>query len=202
MEGLSSGPMRRVPIAILLGSLLAATVAQATTYVRVEKDGSKTYSDRPMPGGQPVDVQPAQGYTPPPTPTPVSATRPPEQQRVLDAANFQYNCALTPQADQTFQNPETVTLSVQLTPGLRPGDLVNFSLDGTSVPNDGNSISTQLQYPDRGAHTAAVRITDRSGKSICNTSTTFHVLRTGTNSPQRQAPPPPPRPQPVRPPKG
>ena len=194
--------MNRATLAIFLGSLMAASVTQATTYVRVEKDGSKTYSDRPMPGGQPVDIQPAQGYSAPPPP-PSNSTRPAEQQQVMDAANFQYNCALTPRADETFQNPETVTVAVQLTPGLRPGDLVNFSVDGTPVPNENNLTSAQLQYPDRGAHTAQVQISDRSGRSICNTSTTFHVLRTGVNSPSRQAPPkPPPRPQPVRPPKG
>ena len=182
---------------------MAASAVQATTYVRVEKDGSKTYSDRPIPGGEPVEIQPAQGYpSPPPAPTPHSAQQSPEQQRVLDAANFQYTCALTPRADETFQNPETVTLAVQLTPGLRPGDLVNFTLDGATVPNEQNLTSTQLQYPDRGAHTAAVKITDRSGRSICNTSTTFHVQRAGTNSPARQPPRPTPRPAPVRPPKG
>lgn len=181
---------------------MAASAVQATTYVRVEKDGSKTYSDRPIPGGEPVEIQPAQGYPAPPVPTPHSPQQSPEQQRVLDAANFQYTCALTPRADETFQNPETVTLAVQLTPGLRPGDLVNFTLDGATVPNEQNLTSTQLQYPDRGAHTAAVKITDRSGRSICNTSTTFHVQRAGTNSPARQPPRPTPRPAPVRPPKG
>ena len=37
---------------------LASSVL-ATTYVRVEKDGTKTYSDRPLPGGQPVELEPA-----------------------------------------------------------------------------------------------------------------------------------------------
>ena len=113
----------------IFGSLLAASAfAQATTYVRVEKDGSKTYSDRPLPGGQPVEIQPAQTYSAPATPSNSSLSR--EQQQVLDAANFQYHCALSPRADETFQNPESVTLAVQLTPSLRPGDQVKFSLTG------------------------------------------------------------------------
>ena len=178
---------------------MAAGAVQATTYVRVEKDGSKTYSDRPIPGGQPVEIQPAQGYpAPPPAPSP-HATQSPEQQQLLDAANFQYSCALTPRADETFQNPETVTLTVHLTPGLRPGDLVNFSLDGATVPNEQNLTSARLQYPDRGTHTAAVKVTDRSGRSVCDTSTMFHVQRSGTNSPARQRPVTPPRPNPPRP---
>ena len=41
-------PHERASLVILLGSLLAASAALATTYVRVEKDGTKTYSDRPI----------------------------------------------------------------------------------------------------------------------------------------------------------
>ncbi len=195
--------MNRATLAILLGSLLVATATQATTYVRVEKDGSKTYSDRPLPGGQPVDIQPAQTYSAPPTPSTPTSARTPETQAALDAANFQYSCAMTPRADQNFQNPETVTLAVQLTPPLRPGDMVNFSVDGATVPNEDNRTSTQLPFPDRGAHTASVRVTDQSNRAVCSTSTTFHVLRTGTNSPQRQPGPQRPNiPRPTPQPKG
>src|ERR1043165_9155200 len=110
-EGLSCVPMKRASLVLLIGCLSAS--ALATTYVRVEKDGSKTYSDRPLPGGQPVDIQPAQTYSAPSTPS-VDSTRSREEQDVLAAANFQYTCALTPRNDETFQNPESVMLAVQL----------------------------------------------------------------------------------------
>src|SRR3954469_20973040 len=141
-------------ILILLGSLLTAATAQATTYVRVEKDGSKTYSDRPLPGGQPVEIQPAQTYSAPATPSSSNPSVSQEQQQVMDAAHFQYQCAISPRPDETLQNPESVTLAVQLTPGLRPGDQVKFSLDGAEVPNEQNGTSTTVQFPDRGSHTA------------------------------------------------
>lgn len=197
--------MKRASLLILLGSLLAASAAQATTYVRVEKDGTKTYSDRPLPGGQEVVIESAQTYSAPPTPPTKDASRSPEEQQVLDAANFRYACALTPRPDETLQNPDTVLLAVQLTPGLRPGDRVAFSMDGSNVANEENATSRVVQFPDRGTHTASVQITDRAGKSICSVSSTFHVQRTGLNSPTRQGPPrpPPPRPTPQpRPPKG
>ncbi len=187
--------MKRV-VVILLGSLLIAVTAQATTYVRVEKDGSKTYSDRPLPGGQPVEVQPAQTYSAPATPAPSNASASREQQEVMDAANFQYQCAISPRPDETVQNADSVTLSVQLSPGLRPGDQVNFALDGTPVPNEQNATFATVPYPDRGSHTASVNVTDRSGKPLCNVSATFFVQRTGVNSPQRKPVTPPPRPTP------
>jgi hypothetical protein len=194
--------MKRATLVILLGTLLAAA-AQATTYMRVEKDGSKTYSDRPLPGGQEVVIESAQTYSAPPAPTPVDPSRSPEQQQVLDAANFRYSCALTPRADETFQNPESIVLAVQLTPQLRPGDQVQFSMDGAGIANEENATSRAVEFPDRGSHTASVQITDRSGKSVCSVSSTFHVQRAGLNSPTRQTAPPPPRPTPhPRPPKG
>lgn len=177
-------------------SLLATSAALATTYVRVEKDGTKTYSDRPLPGGQPVEIQPAQTYSAPETPTLQDSTRPREEQALNEAANFRYQCALAPRDDETFQNPETVALSVAVTPGLRGGDEVVFSVDGTAVPRGDNPTSATLTLPERGTHTATVRIVDRYGKALCDVSSTFHVQRTSLNSPQRR---PPPRPAPPRP---
>jgi len=188
--------MARALLVIFTSSLLAASTALAATYMRVEKDGTKTYSDRPLPGGQPVDIQPAQTYSAPATSSPQDSNRPREEQALLEAANFKYQCALAPRNDETFQNPETVTLSVALTPGLRAGDEVQFSVDGNTVPSGDSPTSATLTLPERGTHSASVRVMDRFGKSVCDASTTFHVQRNSLNSPQRR---PPPRPAPPRP---
>src|SRR5688572_3906768 len=82
-QGLCSVPMKRhAPFrtgTILLGSLCLVSTALATTYVRVEKDGTKTYSDRPIPGGQPVELQSAQTYTAAPAPPTADPNSPAEQ---------------------------------------------------------------------------------------------------------------------------
>jgi len=196
VKGLFFRPMARALLVIFTSSLLAASTALAATYMRVEKDGTKTYSDRPLPGGQPVDIQPAQTYSAPATSTPQDSNRPREEQALLEAANFKYQCALAPRNDETFQNPETVTLSVALTPGLRAGDEVQFSVDGNTVPSGDSPTSATLTLPERGTHSASVRVMDRFGKSVCDASTTFHVQRNSLNSPQRR---PPPRPAPPPP---
>src|SRR5215510_11411911 len=110
--------MKRASLTIL-GLLLVTTGALATTYVRVEKDGTKTYSDRPLPGGHAVDLQPAQTYTTQPSVPAASSTPASEERGLMEAANFKYQCALTPQNEQTFQNPESVSVNVALTPALR-----------------------------------------------------------------------------------
>jgi hypothetical protein len=174
---------RAFPVICL--SLLCVVPALAETYVRVEKDGTKTYSDRPLPGGQPVELQPAQTYSAPPANTSASPDLPREQQLLKEMDDFRYQaCTLTPKSDETFSNPENVTIGVILQPNLRPGDLVDMRIDGTSVP--GNRVSFVMPQPYRGAHTVTVIIKDRYGKTMCSVNTTFHVFRPSLNSPARR----------------
>lgn len=182
----------RTPLVILLASVLAAPAVLAETYVRVEKDGTKTYSDRPLPGGQPVDIQPAQTYTPPPPPP--DPMRTPEQRAAEEAPQFQYDsCQLTPRNDQTFFSPETINVQLTTVPQLRLGDEVRLAMDG--APLEGRT-SAVIDMPERGTHSITAQITDRSGRTLCSASSTIHVQRPGLNSPQRRPPPrPTPRPR-------
>ena len=166
-----------------MGSLLATSAALATTYVRVEKDGTKTYSDRPLAGGQPVVLQPAQTYSAPASQDP---TRPAEERALTEAANFQYqSCVLTPQNDQTFHNPESVSIALATTPGLRQGHQVTLSVDGNQISTSSSAV---MPLPDRGTHTVSAQVTDLTGNTVCSASTSFHVRRTSVNAPARQAP--------------
>lgn len=183
---------------ITMSSLLAATAlvgpTQATTYVRVEKDGTKTYSDRPLPGGQPIEIEPAQTYSAPPS-SPVDRNRPREERELMDAANFKYTvCSLSPKNNETYTNPQTVAVALALSPMLRGGDDAKISVDGTVV-NANGALNATLEMPDRGTHSVTAQVTDRFGKSVCEASTTFHVQRPSINSPTRI----PPRPSPPRP---
>jgi hypothetical protein len=170
---------------VLLGSLCVVSGALATTYVRVEKDGTKTYSDRPLPGGKPVELEPAQTYTAPPAPAGSGNSNVPAEQRLLQQMDdFTYtSCALSPANDESFTNPQGVAISVQLQPNLRPRDVVTLSVDGQVVSN---TLSHVLQPANRGTHTAQVSVTDSFGRQLCTASTTFHVFRPSLNMPRRQ----------------
>jgi hypothetical protein len=176
---------------------LAAVTAFATTYVRVEKDGTKTYSDRPIPGGQPIEIQSAQTYSAPAPAAAATPGLPTEQQLLKDmGAPFHYDsCATSPAQDQTFTNPESVSLGVALKPTLRVGDVVDLRLDGTPVGGT-NALSFLVKPVYRGSHTVSVSIKDRYGRMACDASSTFHVFQPSLNSPTRQAAPPPPKPKP------
>ena len=186
--------MRRLLPVAVLGSLCVVSIAQATTYMRVEKDGTKTYSDRPIPGGQPIDVKPAQGYSAPASSG--SSSRPPQQ----EADEFRYqSCGVTPENDSTFTNPEMVPISLVTNPNVRPFDTVIMTVDGQSVGQPGTVSYTMAAPINRGTHTVSVTITDRFGNVMCSVSSSFHVMRPGLNSPaapNRPRPTPPPRPTP------
>ncbi|HEY6124653.1 MAG TPA: hypothetical protein VIV63_08385 [Steroidobacteraceae bacterium] len=183
--------MKRFPLVVLLGSLCAVSTALATTYVRVEKDGTKTYSDRPIPGGQPIDVQPAQTYSSPPV------NYAPSSSSSDDAEpDFRYeSCTVTPANDATFTNPESVTIQARTNPPLRGSDVISMTVDGSRA--NGADARSHLMTPvNRGTHTVAVTVTSDDGRVLCTSSSSFHVQRPSLNSPARQGPPPPPRPTP------
>jgi hypothetical protein len=158
--------MKRLLASILL--CIAAASSFATTYVRVEKDGTKTYSDRPMPGGQPIEIQSAQTYSAPPSAG--TASDVPKEQQLL--------------------NPESVALGVSLSPALRGGDVVDLRLDGAPVGPE-NTVNFVVKPVFRGAHTVSVSVKDRYGRSLCEASSTFHVFQPNLNSPTRRPPPRP-----------
>ena len=188
--------MKRASLVIILGAL-AASAAHATTYVRVEPDGTKTYSDRPLAGGHPVEVQPAQTYSSPPASTSSSSARAREQAALDEAAGFHYECSLTPRSDETFTNPDSVSVALALTPGLRGGDVLTITMDGAPLTGGNGQTAFSIPQPDRGSHTVPAHVADRSGRTLCDTSTTFHVMRPSINSPTRRSPPvSPPRPTP------
>jgi hypothetical protein len=172
-----------LPLMALLVTMAAASAALATTYVRVEKDGSKTYSDRPLPGGQPIELQGAQTYSAPP----VTSTEnlPAEQKLLRGIDDFKYSsCTLTPPKDETFVNPENVPISVSTTPAIRPGDVIIFSVDGRPA---GNGSGSFVMAPvERGTHTVQVSIKDAYGRELCRSSTEFHVHRPSIYSPGRR----------------
>jgi hypothetical protein len=171
-------------LVMLIGTLCVASAALATTYVRVEKDGTKTYSDRPIPGGQAIDLEPAQSYSAPQTPN-VNSNLPREQQQLL-VDNFKYDrCTLTPANDSTFTNPEEVIISLSTFPMLRPFDLVVLTVDGQAVGAPG-TMTYKMTPVNRGTHAVGVTITNRAGAVVCTASASFHVMRPSLNSPARR----------------
>jgi hypothetical protein len=181
--------MKRKSLALSLGVLVFASAATATTYVRVEKDGTKTYSDRPMPGGQPVEIGSAQTYSPSPATPPSSPLVSREAQVVQQMDDFRYeSCEITPKKDEQIANPQSVNIQVAVRPLLRVGDVVSLTVDGVMVSKS-SATSFVMAPAHRGTHTVAVQVSDRFGRAVCSASSQFHVFQPGLNSPARRARP-------------
>ena len=109
-QGLCSGPMKRLSLPFCSARSLCASTALATTYVRVEKDGTKTYSDRPMPGGQPVELAAGADLFGAAATRRPNSNVPREQQ--LAAARWTTSATRAARSrrtnDATFTNPESV----------------------------------------------------------------------------------------------
>ena len=177
--------MKRLSL-ILIASVCVAS-AFATTYVRVEKDGSKTYSDRPIRGGQPVELATAQTYSSPTTSN-SSSSQVPREQRLLDQMDdFRYSsCVVTPANDTSYTNPESVSVSVSTTPGLLANHTVVVTVDGQPIPGGPNAMSATFTTIYRGSHVVSAVVKNQYGKTMCQASTTFHVIRPSLNSPARR----------------
>lgn len=178
--------MKRLSL-FLVASVCAAT-AFATTYVRVEKDGSKTYSDRPIPGGQPVELAAAQTYSAPTAPNTISSSRVPREQQLLDEMDdFRYSsCIVTPTNDTSYTNPESVHVSVSTTPALVANHTVVVTVDGQPIPGGPNATSATFTTIYRGSHTVSAVVKNQYGKTMCQATSTFHVIRPSLNSPTRR----------------
>jgi Domain of unknown function (DUF4124)/Bacterial Ig domain len=181
---------RLAPRAALIPAMLvilaaAGPAAAATMYRWVDANGVVHYSDQPQPGAQQVAMPSAQTYraTPVPTTTPDATPKP------ADAPGYQ-SCSITsPAADDTLFAPETVTISVQVSPNLRPGDQVLVTLDGATLQSGSSgALSFQVAGPERGAHTLSAAVHDAQGNTVCNApDITFNIQRPSLLSPQSPA---------------
>jgi hypothetical protein len=93
-----------------------------------------------------------------------------------------------------------VVITVRTNPPLRGSDVISFTVDG-QPGGPPNTLSYTMQPVYRGTHTVGVTVVNSSGKTVCSSTSVFHVQQPGLNSPARQssAPARPPRPNVPRP---
>jgi Domain of unknown function (DUF4124) len=175
------------PLAALAAPAAAIVVAQTiTTYRWVDAQGVVHYSDTPQPGAQVIQLQSAQTYhatpAPPPPPGPKAATT------TTDPNSPYQSCGIAqPAAEASFFAPESVPVSVQLAPGLRPGDDLTVTVDGAELAAVAPG-RYQVTAPERGAHTVNVAVHDPDGKQVCRASpVTFYVQQPSLLSPTSPA---------------
>ncbi len=163
--------MRSPALTLILVSFGATAIA-ADTYTGVGKNGERVFSDQPFPGGQKIEgPTPVNTYE---SKQPRSAAPGPRARPGADRFQYQSCSIAQPTADQTFINPESVSIAVRLVPDLRPGDLVSISVDGKQLSS--GQMSARLAPVFRGSHSVTATVRDSAGTIVCSApALVFHV---------------------------
>jgi hypothetical protein len=156
--------METRPIFVLLGLLVAAG-AFAEAYTWTDEDGVVHYSDRPQPGAKLIDL--GEFGVSRPRPTTRATTNGNTEDADEQAAAFGYSSIdiASPSAEETLWNIEgSLSVTVALTPTLRPGHQVRVYFDGTPQMVSGTNF--QLQEVYRGVHNLQAEVIDETGKLL------------------------------------
>jgi hypothetical protein len=171
--------------------LVACPVAFAATtvYKWVDDNGVTHYSDQPHENAAKVEVREPTTFSAKSGPaSAVARASQGASAGTAPAAAYQ-SCSLSqPTPDQVFLSVYSVTVVVNTSPSLRPGDRVVVTLDGRPLTDQAAAATSITINPiDRGTHSVEATIQDSTGQTVCSTSSaTFHVRQASLLSPQHQ----------------
>jgi hypothetical protein len=160
-----------------LGSAMLVTAAE--TWRWTDANGVIHYSDRPVPGAERVSVIAPKPSSSPPRQTGVDPAAAPASRATSEPAIIPYSrCAIiAPDAEETFNAVNSVTVSLVLQPELQAGHRIEVLVDGNLVSDwPQEALSHPVTNLFRGAHTVAARVLDAEGGTSCaGPAVTFYV---------------------------
>jgi hypothetical protein len=174
---------------ILLSALLGTAASATPAWTWVDADGTRHYSDRPVPGAEQVELVGAQGFG-----TAARAARAPrgDDQRGttgLPGAPYQSIEVVSPAEQETLWNIGTnLPVQVRFQPALQPGHRYDLLYDGQR--RNLNTAAPGVTLPDvfRGEHTLQVVVIDSAGTEIMRSPPrVFFVQQTSTLNPSSRA---------------
>lgn len=176
----------KMPRILLIAIMLISfnTVAEQV-YRSVGPDGSVIFSDKETPGSEAIEVKEVPTVTLPKAPE----FRYEEPKKAFPL--YQKIEIIRPKNDEAIrENAGDVTITADLDPPLRGGDILEITLDGKIV-STGSSASVSLKSVDRGTHTTQATVKDQTGKVLGSSQpVTFHLLRHSVQHPKPANPAP------------
>jgi hypothetical protein len=137
-------------------------------YKWVDEKGQVHYSDKPQPGASKMNLPAAQTFSTP-------SSEPPPAQTVAGpravAGTIQI---ISPENQQVYWNTDSVTVSVEVTPGLGAGDSLSFTLDDQKQ-GPLNGLSATFSNLEKGEHHANVVLYRSDGSSASAGVVTFYT---------------------------
>jgi hypothetical protein len=164
---------------VLISLFFVCLSATAGIYKWVDEDGKVHYSDSQVDGSKQVELPKAVTYSP--TVTSSSKTSGSKEEK---DAGYTRASIVKPTMNETIRsNNGDVTVSLEITPGLREGHSVTAYLDGNEFLTGEKTTSFVLENVDRGSHTLRVSVFNQSGVSLISSSSViFHLIRETTES--------------------
>lgn len=163
---------------LLLTLFVLPAVFGGTLYKWVDDQGNVHYSDKPHTGATKMHLPNAQTYTAPGAAEPISPEANDSDYPNRQPQRQEYSTFLiaSPASEETFSNVESVTVSVNLQPGLQPGDRITITMDGQSQ-GPGTALSATFNGIDRGEHKASATLTESNGQTMSTPVITFYVQK-------------------------
>lgn len=173
---------------ILLSALLGTAANAAPAWTWVDAEGTRHYSDRPVPGAEQVELAGAQGFG---TVARASRTRAAGDSATagVPGAPYQSIEVVSPAEQETLWNIGTnLPVQVRFQPSLQPGHRYDLLYDGQR--RNVNTATPRVTLPDvfRGEHTLQVVVIDSAGTEVMRSpARVFFVQQTSTLNPSRGA---------------
>ena len=163
--------MRRLCL-FLLCFLVATTSVGGDLYKWVDEKGQVHYSDKPQPGASKMHLPAAQTFAMPSAqqPQPAHTNAAPS----VAAGTLQI---VSPENQQVYWNTDSVTVSVQATPGLDGKDALSFMVDDQKQ-GPMNSLSAIFSNLETGEHHVNVVLNRGDGSSVSAAMVTFYIQHT------------------------
>ncbi len=148
---------------ILLFSLCITPALAQQVYKVVSEDGSVTYTDKPVPGAEPVQLGPLNQVA---MPTPqTNARQAPPQPPAKPKPQLEI---LSPADEATIRNNAgDMQIAAKLTNAESKGRF-RLYMDGALITSQSTPLF-QLQGINRGAHTFYIEYADNKGKTLAST---------------------------------
>jgi len=161
----------RCLIALAL-SLLPLT-ASSGFYKWQGPDGQTYYSDRPVPGAEPLGIKAEPTNPAPDGPAPDA----PDTQG--DPGPYEDFQVLVPESNQTLRDPEgKVDVSLLVNPALDEEARLEILLDGQPVAGTTQQLQLQLRGVIVGTHRLQARILNSSGEVVASSpAVSFHMRK-------------------------
>ena len=174
---------------ILLSALSGTAASAAPAWTWVDAEGTRHYSDRPVPGAQRVELAGAPAFG--------SGARAPRSSggtaqggtAGVPGAPYQSIEVASPAEQETLWNIGTnLPVQVRFQPALQPGHRYDLLFDGQRRNLNTANARVTLSDVFRGEHTLQVVVIDSAGTEVMRSpARVFFVQQTSTLNPNRGA---------------